>query len=509
MKPTRLGRTAVFLWCLAVLALVASACGSNDDDSTGEGVVTAPTAAAPTAPDEGDGGAQGEDASAPSAEDADREPAQAPSEGDADDADGPADQPAPAEPDTTAEPTPTPTPVVLTASYQGVTESEIVIGVAAIDPIQINEMFGIDIGIFPVDKLYQALSDDLNSRGGINGRNVITHVVSFLPIGAADSERVCTELIEDKRVFVVIGQFIEDNALCITELHGHPYVGHFGENAERQERSDGLLFATEMEQTRQRVGGVTEMIRAGDLDGYNVGLYYEAPPDKAYVEAVRPLLEEAGINVVGEYSPGAPSTDTVANEIATDSITQRMEADGIDMILNVSNVYGVIQSVQRIGWEVPIAMTNGQAADRLSVPDDQNIEDEVLARTFAVTTNKPTREEALADPGVARCLAAFQEHHPDEPLDLTSSDVVNGLTNHCRAFALTVKILEAAGGNITPETFRAAAEGLGTFDLPAMVNASLSPDKHSAGSLVRRYEYFPEARTWLPVGEPIATEAVG
>ncbi len=474
-----------------------AACGGNDDGGAADTAEPAAAEEQTTAPAEAPTEAPAEESGDVPAEEPVEQPAEEPAE-------QPADEPAEAP----AEPTPAPTPVVLTNSYQGVTETEIAIGVAAIDPVQINELFGIDIGIFPVQDLYAALSADLNEQGGIHGRNVVVHVVSFLPIGSTDSERVCTELIEDKRVFVVIGQFLEDNALCITELHGHPYVGHFGENTERQERSNGLFFATEMKQTRQRVGGTTEMIRAGDLDGYNVGLYYEAPPDKEYADAVQPLLEEAGINVVGVYSPGAATTDTVQNEQNTDAISTRMEADGVDLILNLSNVYGIINSAQRIGWEVRIAHTNGQAADRLTIADDQGIEDEYMARTFAVTTNKPTSEEALADPGVQECLAVFEERSSDEPLDLSDDDIVNGVVNHCRAFALTVKILEAAGGNITPETFRAAAEGLGTFDLPAMMGASLSPDKHSAGSLVRRYEYFPEVRTYLPVGDPIPTQPV-
>ena len=495
MTTASRNRRAIRRWwgLLIAMALVAAACGGNDDDG-----------------DQGTAGpaADGEQTAAPT-----EEPAEAPAEepveepGEAPAANS-APEPAEQVPETPAAPTPTPTPVVLTASYQGVTETEISIGVAAIDPIQINETFGIDIGIFSVENLYTAMAEDLNQQGGIHGRNVAAHVAAFLPIETTDSERVCTELLEDKKVFVVIGQFLEDNALCITELYGHPYVGHFGENAERQARSNGLFFATEMKQTRQRVGGTAEMIRAGDLDGHNVGIYYEASPDKEYVDAIRPLLEDAGINVVGDYSPGSPTTDTVANEQNTDNISRRMEADGVDLILNVSNVFGIINSVQRIGWDVPIAITNGQAADRLSIPDDQAIEDEVLARTFAVTTNKPTREEALADPGVQRCLAIYEERFPDEPLDLSNDDVLNGVVNHCRAFALAAAILGAAGGDVTPETFRAAAEGLGTFDLPAMAGASLSPDKHSAGSLVRRYEYFPEARTWLPVGEPIPTDPV-
>ena len=43
--------------------------------------------------------------------------------------------------------------------------------------------------------------------------------------------------------------------LCITQTYGHPYVGHFGETPERQEKSGGLLFAAEIAQVDQRGGG--------------------------------------------------------------------------------------------------------------------------------------------------------------------------------------------------------------------------------------------------------------
>ncbi|MYH72940.1 MAG: ABC transporter substrate-binding protein, partial [Acidimicrobiia bacterium] len=399
-------------------------------------------------------------------------------------------------------PTPAPTPVVLTASYQGVTETEIAIGAAVIDLEQLAS-FGIDLSPFPFEGFYQALADDLNQRGGINGRNVVVHLSLFLPFGEADNERVCTELMEDKKVFVVTGQFLEDGPLCITELHGHPYVGHFGENTERQARSNGLFFATEMNQNHIRVAAVTEMIRAGDLDGFNVGIFHGPPTEKEYADTVEPLLTDAGISVTGVYTSGPFLNDTLADQQAGDNVARRMEADGVDLILNVATgAYGIIGSVQRIGWEVPIAQTSGQASDRLTLADDLSLSDEVLARTFAVTIHNPSPEELLADPGVQQCIAVYEELHGDEPLDLTDDEVVGTAAGHCAAFALTVKILEAAGGNITPETFVAAAEGLGTFDLPGLMGASLSPDKHSVGTLMRRYEYSPEARTWLPVGDP-------
>ena len=70
------------------------------------------------------------------------------------------------------------------------------------------------------------------------------------------------------------------------------------------------------------------MIAAGDFDDRNVAIYYEADPDLAYAEAVMPLLDEAGVNVVGTYSPGAATADTVANEGRyRHAIVQRMDAD--------------------------------------------------------------------------------------------------------------------------------------------------------------------------------------
>ena len=66
----------------------------------------------------------------------------------------------------------------------------------------------------------------------------------------------------------------------------------------------------------------------------------------------------------------------------------------------------------------------------------------------------------------------------------------------CAAFALTVKILEAAGPDLTPESFITGGESLGNFVLPWIGEASITPDKHSAGSNVQRYVFFPDDGFW-------------
>jgi hypothetical protein len=381
--------------------------------------------------------------------------------------------------------------------------------VAYIDAQRINDLFNIDIGITPVEEMHIAWAAALNERGGVNGRDVVVESGAFLPGGAAESDAICLEFMEDKEIFVVIGQFLQDNALCITEGHGHPYVGHFGETPERQRRSGGLFFGLEINQVSQRVGGTQAMIEDGVFDDKRVAVVWQDPADAQYAEAVLPVLADAGVNVVEEVEVGAASTDDIDNDAKWDITIERFASSDIDIILNLSGIVGVLDAVGRAEFVVEIAHTNGQTADGTTVIEESTSPDAVRERSFAATTFKPNAEESLGDPEVQRCIAEFEAAFPDIEPDLTNSDWINGFTNQCRALAFTILVLETAGGNITPNTFVSAAEGLGKFTLPAMPEASIGPDKHSAGSTLIRYVYSVEDEQYVRSGEPFVGAEIG
>ena len=73
-----------------------------------------------------------------------------------------------------------PDEVELFASYQGVTETEIGFGIAAIDAEALIP-FGYDLGVAPVEEMYIAWSDAQNARGGVLGRDLVPHTRLFLP----------------------------------------------------------------------------------------------------------------------------------------------------------------------------------------------------------------------------------------------------------------------------------------------------------------------------------------
>ncbi|GJM37080.1 MAG: hypothetical protein DHS20C19_04470 [Acidimicrobiales bacterium] len=394
-------------------------------------------------------------------------------------------------------------PVELTASFRGVTEETITIGVAAIDAEALLD-FGFDFGNVPLEPLLQSWADTLNDNGGIHGRNVqFVHDV-FLPIGDSEQAESCLIMMEDEAVFVVMGQMLGDNPLCITETYGHPYVGHFGETPGRQERSDGRFFATEISQLPQRIGGVTRMIEDGDFDGKAVAVTWQASEDEVYADGVLPILADAGVNVVSEIEVGDTTDDTVANAAAWDRVVERVKADGADVILHLSGIVGPLDAVGRAaGTDIEIALTNGQAADGTTVVSRSTAPDDVRENSFAVTTYKPSADVALADDGVQQCLAEYETWGGAmDELEMDNHDFVNGIVNWCRVFRLTTAILEAAGPDLNPESFVAGGESLGDIVLPAMPDGSIRPDKHSAGSQLIRYVYDTELGQYVATGDP-------
>ena len=390
-------------------------------------------------------------------------------------------------------------------SYAGVSATAIDFGVAAIDAEALIP-FGYDLGVAPVEDMYVAWSDAQNSRGGVLGRELVPHTRLFLPIGTEASDAICAEFAEDIETFAVIGQFLADAPLCITELHGLPYIGHFGLNASRDAASEGRFIATEMANSAQRYGGVAEMIAQGDLDGRKVALWWDGPVDVEFADLVRPLLVDAGVEIVAEVEVGDFGQDQIAAESAADQRMERVMSAGADFIIALSNIVPVTEAADRANFGGTIGFTNGQAADQNVFPEAEIADGSpVPANTFAITTSKPTPEEALADPGVQQCIAEYEAVF-DDPLDLESITTIQAFTNHCRAFRLMVMIFEAAGVDLNPDSFVTGAESLGTFDLPAMADAYLGPDSHAAGSLIQRYEYDAEAGFHLPVGDPIQPE---
>jgi hypothetical protein len=390
----------------------------------------------------------------------------------------------------------------------GVTDGSIRLGVAGADPDQLEEL-GVEVDGPTSQSLWEAWVAAQNEAGGTGGRQIDLVFRPYLPIGDAEAEAACVELTEDEQVFLVSGIFTDDTPLCFTEAHGTPYLGQFGLSAERDRRSEAPFLALEMSDERQRLAALEVFLDEGALDG-KVVLYSGAVDAAVVDEFIEPFLEENGVDVVDEAVLEDFGGDQAAEDQALDTIVERIRSASPDVVLNVSDFLPPLVAFQRNGWLPDRVVSTSAQALVADVLTTGSLTPETLADVTVAAPYAPTRDELVEDPEVQRCIDEYNASGPETPVDMdeVTGDTLDAIANECAAFRLFVlatdaTVGEGGSGEITPESWGAAAESLGELDLPGMPFASLAEDKHSAGDAIGRYEYDPAEGRMVATDPPI------
>lgn len=387
----------------------------------------------------------------------------------------------------------------------GVTDDTVRLGVAGVDPQQLKDL-GIEADGPPSLALNEAWVAAQNEAGGVGGRQIELVFEPFLPLGDAEAEAACVALTEDDPVFLVTGIFLNDTPLCFTEAHETPYLGQFGHSAERDERSKAPFVALEMADERQRLAGLQVFLDEGALDG-RVALFWDAVDTTTVEDYIKPALEEAGVEVVVETALDDFGGDRAAQDQAIDTIVERIRSADPDAVLNVSGFLPPLEGFERNGWLPDRVLSTSAQALTAGVLED--LDPATLARVVVAAPYAPTKEELVEDPEVQRCVDEYNASDPELPLDVdqASGDTLDAVANECAAFRLFVLAAEAAGEDLTPDSWGQGAESLGDLDLPGMPLASLAEGKHSAGDAIGRYEYDAAEARMVATGPPIEAPA--
>ena len=169
--------------------------------------------------------------------------------------------------DVSADPNPTtpeqpddPEPI---ASARGVTPDTIRVGIAAIDWDRLAEL-GVRFGRTSSADLYVAALESINDRGAIFGRLLEPYPELFLPVGSVDFDAACSRLAEDEEIFVVIGQALEDQVLCFTQLNDTAAVLVSGMTDSLVGRSDAP-YATIWASLEDQADSVVENVAAAGV----------------------------------------------------------------------------------------------------------------------------------------------------------------------------------------------------------------------------------------------------
>ena len=476
---------------LMALAMITAACGGNDDEGDADAPAPAPATEAPADPE-------------PEPEPEPEAPAEAPEE---DEPEAPAETPEEEEPEFQPAPTEEPEPEIeLTATWRGVTADTITIGVTHLDIEQL-----VELGFSPAtwgdqELVIRALADDINERGGINGRRVEVLVDKYNPIGATEAEAACLRLTEDNEVFAILFGFLGPAEVANTCIVGTQETILVGGTITAERLAEARAPWVNERVTREvSTGALFTLLEAeGMLQGRSIAIVADLSA-AAQLDEVAGLLREHGVEPVLEAATSSQVADLIAQNQEWAALSERIRAAGANTLLLVGNVSAGIENAALNGLEVDIWATD---ASGLGSNIGANVEPEDARGV--ITVGAMTGSQIYeTDPRFKECLDAFNARHPDieikhpntleegEPLWYTS------LAGHCRFFQIFELLATAAGPILTHETFAEAIANIGEFSIAGQPYASLGADKLSSNDSFQLLEQDPDlgARGQLvPVG---------
>ena len=495
MKDGKRKASALPRWILVLLALalVAGACGGgNDDDDDAGAEAPQPTAAA-TAPEPAD--ADGEAETAPTESDPD-EPAPAQAQEEPEEAEAPAPEEAPEA---------TPEPIVLTDSFRGVTSETILIGHPTIDFEKLNADFGLDLPYQNFGPPLLALVDWYNEQGGVLGRRIEVVSELYMPVGSTTAEAVCLKMTEDQQVFAVLTGFAgpgtEHVNTCITELYDTILVGGLP-TPEQAEAAGGLWVTSEMSLGRRNQAMVSILEQTGRIDDLSPFMVFGGHPEQqALADGVADALRAAGAEVPVVVVVNN-SGDQAATQAEVDVYVERARSDGVRSAILIGEAEFRNIHLFTTAPEIIYIMGHGdRLTDWLRQPPDG------LQSGTKVFTAR-AGPSPMEDPRILHCIDVIEAALEIEilpPEELEEGDIQHwaGMINACRDLSMFMQIAEAAGPDLTNESWVAALDNIPDISVPGMAFASISSSKVDAADELYLVEYDFDTRAFIELEGPI------
>ena len=403
---------------------------------------------------------------------------------------------------TPADTTTTTEPPELTASFRGVTPEVIRVGITSFDWDRLAEL-GVKLGRTTSTDIYVAALEAINDRGGIGGRMLELYPVTYLPVGTAEAEAACVELTEDHEVFLVVGDAIGDEILCVTDLHETAALMTAGMTEERAERAQAP-YASVSAGTEERADAfVAAMDEQGLLEGRTIGVAGSADVSVTTFDSTVQALEDAGYEPVDGLS-GDNNEDLVASAQESDVFYERFRVEGVNTTVETTGVPLAFSNAIGAGYEteqwllaIPTAISGRTLAE---VGVDPFYLDG--AYSTAATPIGTSLQPALAeDPALADCVADI-EARTGRVVSYALDEEVNDLSAVLSGCAVAI-ILEAAilnaGPDLTNDSLLAGLEAIGEIELPGYFGAALGPGDLSAASEFLTVSFNAASGTWDPV----------
>ena len=349
---------------------------------------------------------------------------------------------------------------------QGVTATTIRVGVPYIDVgAAVLRTLGvhIDYGSFP--DAFNALVDNVNAHGGIDGRKIVPSIVAVTPVGTAPAATACTQLTEDDSVFVVLAPlqptcYLEHNVPVVGSIYPS---GHSPTTAQDFSPTPPVAAFDPLE--------LTAMVNQGVFKHKKVAIFGGGTGDEDELALVQSALAKLRVPVVTTAVDTAPQGDEAAEVAQIGPIAQRFESAGATEVVAVGTGGAVwpgglsnIQSSYNPPWVATVESDfNGAVGSGDSTAYLSNV---------VTATALPPPAEIWNNAGTQKCVHIIRKAYPSDgirafdPSLPESEQTWTSVEIACSAMALFEDIAKAAGKNLTVSSFVHAGYGLRNLVVP-------------------------------------------
>ena len=356
------------------------------------------------------------------------------------------------------------TPSSAGASTPGVTATAIRVGIPYVDVAAVKAV-GVNISWGSVPDAFNAVINDINAQGGINGRKIVPYLVAVNPTGTAPAATACTQLTEDDKIFVAIAPL---EATCYLQ-HDVPVVASIYASGNSPTSAQDFTFvppATAYDPLQLRVYD-----KQGVFKHKKVAVFGGDPSDQSVVTSVQSDLAKLHVPVVTTAVDSAPQGDLAAENSQITVIAQKFQSDGVNEVVAVGDGSAI--------WPEGLSSVQSTYNPPWVAENESNFTGAVGGKYSSTYLSNVVTSTALTPPteiwdnaGTQQCVRTIKKAYPSDHINAFNASLPESEATWmsvelaCTDMALFSDIAKAAGKDLTVQSFVHAGYGLKNLVLP-------------------------------------------
>ncbi len=338
--------------------------------------------------------------------------------------------------------------------------------------------------------------NDINDRGGINGRRIKPMIVPFDPTSEADMRAKCKDWTEGTPVFAVVegvGAWTGDNQLCITQEGSTPMIGQWTTVTDWTTRGSPYLWWTGPDQstilrTLVRWGQGAGLLGGGRKVGIVVG--DRASDQLALYQYLLPAMKSAGLPspVVEPISTSLTDTATIQSEAPL--VVQRLESAGVQSVIPLipfNSFYPYLQAETQQQFFPKLLLSDYESTINIALglipaPYEKALDGQegISVQTLGGIDDSRPESQGGYDAGARSCYNTWKAHntYPSPPAQSSPYIEEQGpIVSWCQAIRLFASAATKAGPNLNRRSFVEAMAATQGFQGTLTPTLSYGPNK--------------------------------